>query len=1065
MAVRAYYAVKDTGVFGYSLDGINFQETPGTSPIFAGTATVLSIDPNNGNNVVFAGSNGAGTTEIRTSSDNGITLNTPIGNWTTLDANIALQNSSDIQHVTSDVILIWGTGAIYKSVDSGQSFDILLDIASFYTSGTASAVDVYFTSVLSGAMLITDSNNSVSASLYVTTDGGNTWTILPGSTASFTSGKKVKKVFYNGSVIITVSNKDICRSTDNGQTFSVVHTFTTPYIGSVQLSINYAGGYLFVPDNIDGVLLTSLDLGLTWISNTNSNVGKIKAPYFYNEQSFPYPVGYFIQSTTVSSEIYKSDDAGQTSSLIVSVDNATTIKAVSYGCGDCPPGFTYDEITNNCTGTALGEPLCAEGFIYDPVENHCICEGNCDCPIIDLVFAVDVGPSVTVSELNGLKDFFTNPTSGFFNQAAITDLYNQNKLRVGFVTFSSAIGAIATLTNNKASSESFVNTFLSTIAGGTNTALGLAEARNLLFEPTTYSPDSVKKMVILTDGWPNSFEFYTNSFPYPSLINITDGAVQEYTLAAPSVYQASVLNTGDPANSTPPLAIMTLNTTVGLQAGMTIVAKAGSPDTARFNTQSNRRGVIYEVIDGTTISVAARPYLSGSPATYQVPFTIFSSSNVTSDVGNIYEVKVPVRSYLEENDYTAPCGRIPSGVFTDCDRCLSFKTTMEIAHDIKTIDNISITAAFLSSLPPGGINYTFQNIGLTPGQNPGNAFGVESYLTHRALIQGLVDQMTQIFPLSQASLSPYYVPTPTGYEPPNPIIGGNLGNLGLTGVPGGIPYGRLLWGDAVSSNFKSDFTSDAPAGDWGTIPAIYNQIALNPIGTFVPFSIWDCDPADINPAWIPMTSLRADGTPDFYIETFDNASIVMAPAIANNLCTAIQLIDCGSCTPVPDGDNVRCECEQTFQRSTCVTNVYACGDLTTPVYCSISPDLTPGQISRIQVDGIDIDDCFIFESTNQDYCDPLDFVDIVVLESFLDCSECGGTIYEISRCDNPAIMLYTDDPKFSAAAALSKSVQLVEFPALCWNVNLVQIYPVPTLTTLTISGEYDDCSCCNDYLP
>ncbi len=1065
MGIKSYYHLKDTGSCNYSLDGLSFTESSALTGAFSGYTVVIGIDPNNGNNVIFAGTDPAtNTTQIAVSNDYGLTFNTPIGDWFTYSSTIDLNpnSGSGVLYLSSERILIYDTNYIFLSTDSGLTFDLLVDLSTLYFIGaTISKIALSFNSISSGYICL--SSPTAIPQLFKTLDGGITWELLPNAVSAPVSGMIVQNLFadFVNDAIVTVTRTGIFKSTNDGAVFNPVYTFPSQFILNFPIALTFSKGKLFCINNVPGEIIVSEDLGSTWsvvqvpTGNTTSLVNKLIG---FDDETSVYPGLYFTQGL----DLYISFDGALTSQYLLNTGNQILdFKTEWYQCDQCPPQYIQDIYSNQCIGTSVGDLVCPAGFTYDPDEQHCICEGECDCPSIDLVFAIDVGPSVNGTEIAGLKNFFTDPNSGFFYQPDIVDLINQNKLRIAAVTFSTSLASQLTPTSDLQNCINYINTFVASYPGGTNTAIGLAGARNLLFNTNYYNPNSIKKMVILTDGWPNGVEHAEGSVPFENLISITDGTKVQYTTTADSTNTAANILSGNVAQSYPEYATLTLNTTLGLEAGMTIKCNLGMSSQYRFNIEN--KGVILEVVDGTTIKVTAAPYFSNNAP--ELRGSVFASPSTIVPSGIIYEVDTPTRTYPMYHDYNSPCGRIAS-TLSDCDRCMTFRTAMEVAHDIKTLDGVSITAGFLSSLPNGGPAYTFQQL-LTPVQNPGNAFGVESYLTHRALILGLVDQMTHIFPPSEdPTNTDYYVAS--GYEPPNPIVGGNLGNLGLTGQVEGIPFGRLLYKYCNNPLDYNLFSS--VVGSWAALPIAYNNITLtgvtdnclNNSAKFNPLGTWDCDPADIDPSWIPMTSLRVDGNPDFYIETFDNAASIMAPAIASNLCTAIIPVDCGDCTPVQDGDNVRCNCQSALDISPCITKVYACDDTTfeTPLYCTTN-DLVPGQVAKIQVDGLPVEGCFIFQSTTEDYCDPLNFSDVIVMDVFADCVTCAGFLYKLSRCDDPTIFLYTDNEAFAEPAALSKSIELNELPGLCWTA--AEVATSGDIMEVTIKQIFDDCQCCIDY--
>jgi photosystem II stability/assembly factor-like uncharacterized protein len=415
-------------------------------------------------------------------------------------------------------------------------------------------------------------------------------------------------------------------------------------------------------------------------------------------------------------------------------------------------------------------------------------------------------------------------------------------------------------------------------------------------------------------------------------------------------------------------------------------------------------------------------------------------------------------------DTTPPCGRQanPAGsadnLLTDCDKCAIFENAMEMSDYLKSTFDVHITVAILVGRYQNNSGVELTDIRtITPSfSNPGNAPTIEAYITYRANILGQVDMQTHIFPPSQDPTSPYYVAS--GYMPPNPIVGGHLGLSGMTGVTEGVSFGRLIYG-LQSSVLNVGPYSSSPS-QWPQLPSIYSTITTNQaVGSgFQPYAMNQCLPS----TYAPMCSYNDSGEPDAYVSYFDNADEVLAPQIAAGICITSLPVDCGEgCTPVPYETNVRCECEKTLVIQPCIYNIYSCDDLDTPLYCTTNDlSLDVGNVVNLSIDGSPITGCYKVAFSDKDYCDT--YTNIAVTATFLSCTDCNPTIYQLTTCaDNSNISIYTKQEDI--ADYLGKVVVLLDYPKLCWTVSLPTQTVTDELQTVTVSQDYPDCPCCFEY--
>lgn len=945
--IKAYYISRASGEAGYSYDGNDFTPIAAVPPEMDGGNGCVGVDPNNGNKVFFA-TTGSGVSGpiIRVSDDNGNTLQIPGGDWYTFDIVINSGVGARIIVLDSNISYIYGTAGLYKSIDGGLNYNIVnTDFASLYSSSIG-FVKMHMSDEQNGLLGI--SNPGITPAPYVklfrTSDGGVSWTLITGFD-SLISQDQICGVHLSadGTKMIVVGKEKIYRSTDSGSTWSVVLGFSsinTAIYGAAFDPINDQVMYALGGNN--SVYKTS-DSGASWtLQSSDSSLNDSYLFSFYSEQE-----GFTSRNIAGQDALLRTFDSGVTWTQVDTTSSPPLdLQSVFYNCGECPDNFT--KVSNDqCDGTSLGPLLCPSGFEYNALSQNCECKGQCDCPPTEVILVVDNGTSVSINEIDQLKTFLNT----LLDHPSIQDLaINQQKLKIGLTVFNiNAYQIYPTSTNigepgnTTAPIRQSINGLTNTTGTGTNTAAGLAVAANKLAQSRMspgYNPETIQKIILITDGFPNGAE---------------DATSGSWT------------------------------------------------DTITINSET--------------------------PRTYSVT-----------------------------HDVASPCDQRTLGNYSDCDRCNIYERTLQIADDLKSIDGVYITVAILAEVLSTNLN----SVLTTTATNPGSAPSIEAYMTYRALIQGFLDQQTHIFPPSQDINSPYYVAS--GYEPPSPQVGGWLSLSGLTGVTEGVPFGRILYNTLSSTTNYTPYTTGSPFTQWSALPSSYSGLTgTNP---FNPFGLWNCNtPGDPANPLAPLCSYKIDGvTPDVYVTEFVQAAALLAPALATDICNVSIDINCNEgCTPVQYGTNVRCECEKTLFITPCVYKIYDCTDPATPLYCTqedLSAYLDPNISVRITVDGPEISGCYKVALSDVDYCEPLDYSIITVTSFYNSCEECQPKFVRLTSCTNETVYIQVaSDYLYNN---IGKSVELFEYPALCWRVDFEPTFPSITIP-VTVKQIYDDCLCCQQY--
>jgi len=983
--IKAYYVARGGDSAGVSYDSENFEILPAYTGVFSGSVPGVNVDPTNGNKVIFTGAVG-GSDVIRVSTDSGVTLNTPGGNWSSAYVGLNAGIGASISWLDLDNIFISGTFGLLKSTDGGLTFNQVSSTAFDVIYGdTISVAKSYFATEYLGVLALSKGNGVADTKLYTTDDGGSTWVQLLSYTPTYVATPVTDLwMSEDGLKILGCTKVGVFRSTDGGS------VFTYPLIYSVTNETGY-GAKLSNPSSTihyvsggAGSIYKTINGGITW---TQQRIGlpsdSIFDLHFYNETS-----GFVSMGQT----LYQTTDSGVNIQSITNIGTSIVqMVSIEYNCGECPPGFTKSA-ADVCSGVDIGEDKCGPGFAYIEEINACVGQG--DCPPVDLYFVIDLSSSVSALEVGNTKDLLraiivyedllADPP------ISIPGLLNDDRLRIGIVSYGqnspgnngSTTNLNFNLTSDAITLDANIDTLQNLPSAGTNTPLGLWEARMRLVGGTdpnarpklTVDPENgaIKKIILITDGIPSGVDNIDPTPPYDAQTwyydTLGDSTLTTYTIE-------NTENGGDPI--------------VATRAGVT---------------------------DGNCIR-------TGNPTTGA------------------------------------------STSYSDCARCSIFARTMEIGNFIKTVDDINLNVSILANVT-GGKNWQ-TDAGLAPYNFPGPSF--EAVITYKALIEGRVKNLSDMFPPSIDPDSDYYVSD--GYQPTNPKYNGNMNNFGLTNQqPGsikGIPYARLYYNPDVSNSNYSIFSNDS-SGTWPNINNISavsgaygtgaTYIGFQSSGSqFNPLGGWDCPLAD--PMYVPLCSKKSDGSNDLYVALFDEAANSIAPDLAIGLCDASIPVSCPEeCTLVKTVENARCECPKSLSISPCVYYIYLCQDLSTPIFCTTNDlSLDVGNVVSISLNDNPLVGCYKIGFSDKDYCE--DYSDITVNETYLSCEECNPPTYKLTSCSSSQVALYT---QVDLSEQVGKVISLEEYKGLCWTVSLSEDAP-ENMVLVTLAGSYSDCDCCFQY--
>lgn len=223
-----------------------------------GTLFDVETDPLN-SDIVFVVGQGDGTTNygIYTSIDAGVTWNIPGGGYQTI------ATFNEVQVLDSNTIYAVGQyGYLAKSIDAGATFALSTQIPAVIPciGCNPQIEDAYSLHFISDQIGVVGTETSV----FKTTDGGTTWTILNGGNAIYYNPVGINQI--NGihisadeQTIVLTCRDGVYLSTDAGATFSVAASLNS--IGTHLTWVDDSNLFAF---GLNSQILKTVNGGLTW---------------------------------------------------------------------------------------------------------------------------------------------------------------------------------------------------------------------------------------------------------------------------------------------------------------------------------------------------------------------------------------------------------------------------------------------------------------------------------------------------------------------------------------------------------------------------------------------------------------------------------------------------------------------------------------------------------------------------------------------------------------------------------------------------------------------------------
>jgi len=342
----------------------------------------VMTDPNNSDILIVVGQNMGSVTNtgIMYSDDAGATWARPAGTWNDTEP----KEFFEVWWVDSNIVWVVGQqGFVSLSTDGGLTFNTVPTQPGAGTYGFTTCIHALDAQVaiVSGDLSLSTSSNATL--VWKTIDGGTTWTTLNGGNVLTNSSSGQNSGFPNGiwispdqqRIILGTSNCQFL-STDSGTTIldTASGTSIRPRFG---YHLTWYPSYSALPDKFRHVggantlVNECSDLGVTWAT---TQVGfsslRLFGAHFYTEND-----GYYVGS---DGQTYETSDGGATG-VVTDISGAGSMIAVWTGviprppknppCGECPEGYTYNPLTDDCEQTESISPNCGP-TIYTAVEGN-----------------------------------------------------------------------------------------------------------------------------------------------------------------------------------------------------------------------------------------------------------------------------------------------------------------------------------------------------------------------------------------------------------------------------------------------------------------------------------------------------------------------------------------------------------------------------------------------------------------------------------------------------------------------------------------------------------------------
>jgi hypothetical protein len=1035
---RCYAVNRSSNSIYYSDDAGNTW-TEVASNVSTSNASDINVNPLVFNDIIVLNGAGAPTTPY---------LSIDGGNIFSPGANIS---GKEVLYASSTCVVVGGkrlksnTGPeINISLDGGITFSQTIDTTNLYAHpsanfGSITVMSVDFASAAGGYIAIAGNGDNSNADQIIsrTFDGGNTFPdsiILDGNIYGV-----VRCVFGNADSAVffaagepSLTNRGKVYRIDKALTDIPVEVISGVTAGS--LTNSSITKFFILPNNVnrdivffidsDGSLYQSTNAGVSW--SLRSTVPGVCVDIMAINPST------LLALSSSPNAIYKSIDAGATWTEILQ-PSWNNPEALAYNeqaaCFECVTDYTrvfsFTSDYNYCTKFTRVGPICKPPYIYSAIDKSCATPGA--LRDANIIYSIDQSESITGDENDLFKQFLAAVTN------EIADRLDRGSIEVAIVKWAEAACDVLQFTSDRLAilNQIFSNSIPCALGANTSHVQAFAKSARLLHAKSLLRPDAENIMIIFTDGKNNS---------NPEAVNLSDIGL-DYTIP--------FINNG---NSTLPNEFYELANDaqlnlagVGLKIMVVVVGEIQQRQGVyeQFIQYPLDNGLTpyvsqnvfgnYYFIDGgefTEIEYVANQIRLGLGSsifpTVQCPEGCTSIPGVDGLGYCVCEDQIELKLCLYK---LTDCADILPPAYTTDDSLIKYVETADTYGNVVTLQNAGSNQLFYYQ--PGCFlvtKATPQEIASVP----------ESEIYPFAVVDD------SYFTCEECAADPYIKFTNCA-ESTDIFYTRESVPLDANGQPAVLPVLTLLpatvAGKCWSVEFNAVYDGFSPIRT-SSLPFILDQFneCIDCLGPDIPsYKCVDCE----------------NNLPDIYTESDLNLYVGQVGKFLQypNVCWSVSVNIDPDVTfedLTPDGVPFP-TCTDCLPAPVITYTLTNCQDPTNQIATDSNLNPYIDQVVRLTTTG---DTCW---SVTLGSLPNLVLQPVSVSQFFIDCQTCYPQIYEFINCEDPNIKIYT---LLDFSSYLGETVNLQEYPGICWTVGTTDDQSVPRQDVTLQAGPFADCNEC-----
>jgi hypothetical protein len=449
------------------------------------------------------------------STDGGNTFTQPTGSW--LSSITSGDTFRKICICPNDENVIYTSTTqdiVAKSTDGGLTFSSVGTTSSI--SGLPPGANTRSVYSTNGVDVVVSINTNV----YYSNDGGTSWAIVG---AAVDGVNEPFGIYVNdgGTLFLAVTISGVFSST--GGAWSSVFAFPSPLSTGTRVVLSYVGADTFYTvDDANVYLTTDNFVTTTSVYTIQDLTNGVFDMEFYNPTS-----GLIIDNFSPNFGLRTVDSFTNDIPILDTFGQPRKLAIGTYPACGCPPGFIFNNDTQFCESST---PVCPDGYVYDADSD--LCEAPSEPCDLDLAIVIDRSSSITATEYPLYKAFIENIIDAIQDNGN-TNRISTDQVRIGIVYFGTSspvagaaglplqIGGWVSGTGN-GMLKANINA-MGVIGNNTNHFAGLREGyKNVTGVNSRAS--AAKKILFITDGWPNQSDPTTGVFNgYTQVPSTPDG--------------------------------------------------------------------------------------------------------------------------------------------------------------------------------------------------------------------------------------------------------------------------------------------------------------------------------------------------------------------------------------------------------------------------------------------------------------------------------------------------------------------------------------------------------------